>query len=64
MCKGLNTGADPFLMNFMYLTRKQQRMMDGEAVDIGTLTPSQRAYTRSVNVLTGNVLYSDSWLDD
>jgi predicted aconitase len=30
MCKGLNTGADPFLMNFMYLTRKQQRMMDGE----------------------------------
>ena len=41
-----------------------ERMMDGEAVDIGTLTPAQRAYARSVTVLTGNVLYSDSWLDD
>jgi len=41
-----------------------EQMMDGEAVDTGTLTPAQRAYARSVNVLTGNVLYSDSWLDD
>ncbi len=40
------------------------QIMDGEAVDIGALTPVQRAYARSVNVLTGNVLYSDSWLDD
>jgi cobalamin-dependent methionine synthase I len=39
------------------------RMMDGETVDIGSLTPEQRAYARSVNVLTGNVLFSNSWLD-
>ncbi len=41
-----------------------ERMMDGATVDIGALTPAQRAYARSVNVLTGDVLYSNSWLDD
>ena len=40
------------------------RMMDGEAIDIGALPPAQRAYARSVNVLTGKVLFSNSWLDD
>jgi 5-methyltetrahydrofolate corrinoid/iron sulfur protein methyltransferase len=40
------------------------RMLDGTTVDIGALTPAQRAYARTINVLTGNVLYSDSWLDD
>jgi cobalamin-dependent methionine synthase I len=41
-----------------------ERMMDGATVDIGALAPAQRAYARSVNVLTGDVLYSNSWLDD
>jgi 5-methyltetrahydrofolate corrinoid/iron sulfur protein methyltransferase len=41
-----------------------ERMMDGATVDIGALSPAQRAYARSVNVLTGDVLYSNSWLDD
>ena len=40
------------------------RIVDGEAIDTGTLSPQQRAYARSVNVLTGKVLYSNSWLDD
>lgn len=40
------------------------RIVDGETIDTGTLSPQQRAYARSVNVLTGKVLYSNSWLDD
>ena len=40
------------------------RMVDGETIDIGALSPEQRAYARSINVLTGNVLYSNSWLED
>ena len=40
------------------------RIVDGESIDTGTLSPQQRAYARSVNVLTGKVLYSNSWLDD
>ncbi len=40
------------------------RIVDGETIDTGTLSPQQRAYARSVNVLTGNVLYSNSWLED
>ena len=39
------------------------RIVDGEAIDTGTLSPQQRAYARSVNVLTGKVLYSNSWLE-
>jgi 5-methyltetrahydrofolate corrinoid/iron sulfur protein methyltransferase len=41
-----------------------EKMMDGVAVDIAGLSPELRNYARSVNVLTGNVLYSDSWLED
>jgi cobalamin-dependent methionine synthase I len=41
-----------------------EKMMDGVAVDIAALSPELRTYARSVNVLTGNVLYSDSWLED
>jgi len=41
-----------------------EQMMCGATVDIGALAPELRAYARSVNVLTGDVLYSDSWLDD
>jgi 5-methyltetrahydrofolate corrinoid/iron sulfur protein methyltransferase len=40
-----------------------EQMMDGATVDIGALAPAQLAYARSVNVLTGDVLYSNSWLD-
>ena len=39
------------------------RIVDGETIDIGALSPQQRAYARSVNVLTGKVLYSNSWLE-
>lgn len=39
------------------------RIVDGETIDTGTLSPQQRAYARSVNVLTGKVLYSNSWLE-
>ena len=39
------------------------RIVDGETIDISTLSPQQRAYARSVNVLTGKVLYSNSWLE-
>jgi len=40
------------------------KMMGGASVDSEALSPMQRAYARSVDVLTGNVLFSNSWLDD
>ena len=42
----------------------RRTLRDGTTVDIGALSPELRAYARTINVLTGNVMYSDSWLDD
>jgi len=39
------------------------RIMDGAAVDEQALTPEQLNYARSVKVLNGEVLYSNSWLE-
>ena len=39
------------------------KMMDGEQVDIAGLSEKEKQYAKTVNVLTGNVLYSDSWLE-
>jgi 5-methyltetrahydrofolate corrinoid/iron sulfur protein methyltransferase len=38
-------------------------MMDGEAVDIASLPKEMANYAKTVRVLTGDSLYSDSWLD-
>lgn len=39
------------------------RMMDGEKPDISSLTLKQAEYTKTVRVLNGETLYSNSWLE-
>jgi len=39
------------------------KVMDGEQVDISSLPKQQQDYVKTVNVLMGKSLYSDSWLD-
>jgi 5-methyltetrahydrofolate corrinoid/iron sulfur protein methyltransferase len=38
-------------------------VMDGEDVDLGSLTKEQVNYAKTTKVLMGNILYSDSWLE-
>ncbi len=39
------------------------RIMDGEDVDMKSLTKEQADYVKTTKVLMGNILYSDSWLE-
>jgi 5-methyltetrahydrofolate corrinoid/iron sulfur protein methyltransferase len=39
------------------------RVMDGDDVDLGSLTKEQLNYAKTTKVLMGNILYSDSWLE-
>ncbi len=39
------------------------KLMAGEQVDIGSLPKQQQDYAKTVNVLMGKSLYSDSWLE-
>ncbi len=39
------------------------KIMDGESVDMSSLTDEEQKYAKTVNVLMGKSLYSDSWLD-
>ena len=39
------------------------KMMDGENPDIASLSPKEKEYAKSVKVLTGDTLYSHSWLE-
>jgi cobalamin-dependent methionine synthase I len=39
------------------------RIMDGEMPDLASLDPEEAKYAKSVRVVTGEVLYSHSWLD-
>ena len=39
------------------------RIMDGEIPDLASLDPEEAKYAKSVRVVTGQVLYSHSWLD-
>jgi len=39
------------------------RVMAGEQVDLGSLPKQQQDYVKTVNVLMGKSLYSDSWLE-
>jgi 5-methyltetrahydrofolate corrinoid/iron sulfur protein methyltransferase len=39
------------------------RVMDGQAPDMGSLTKEMQDYVKTVNVILGNTLYSDSWLE-
>jgi 5-methyltetrahydrofolate corrinoid/iron sulfur protein methyltransferase len=39
------------------------RLMDGEKVDMNSLSPEEAKYAKTVKVLTGESLFSNSWLD-
>jgi 5-methyltetrahydrofolate corrinoid/iron sulfur protein methyltransferase len=39
------------------------RAMDGESIDLAGLTKEERDYVKSVRVLTGQQLFSNSWLE-
>jgi len=44
------------------LTALVQKVMDGEAIDEGSLTDEERDYVKTARVLNGESLYSHSWL--
>lgn len=50
-------GKRPDLVNLVH------RMMDGEKPDFSSLTKEQIKYAKTVRVLTGQSLYSHSWLE-
>ncbi len=39
------------------------KVMDGEAIDMGSLSKEMQDYAKTTNVILGNSLYSDSWLE-
>jgi 5-methyltetrahydrofolate corrinoid/iron sulfur protein methyltransferase len=53
LCKGEKPGLEALVA----------KIMDGEAVDMASLSEEEQRYAKSVNVLMGKSLYSDSWLD-
>jgi 5-methyltetrahydrofolate corrinoid/iron sulfur protein methyltransferase len=53
VCKGEKPELDAIVV----------KLMDGEAVDTAGLSEEAQQYVKTVNVLMGKSLYSDSWLD-
>ena len=53
----LARGGMPDIVNLVH------RMMDGEKPDISSLSPKEKEYAKSVKVLSGESLYSHSWLE-
>jgi 5-methyltetrahydrofolate corrinoid/iron sulfur protein methyltransferase len=45
------------------LRKLVHRAMDGEEVDLKTLTKEEADYVKTTKVLMGKILYSDSWLE-
>jgi hypothetical protein len=39
------------------------KVMDGEITDLSSLSEKELQYAKTVRVLTGESLYSDSWLE-
>jgi 5-methyltetrahydrofolate corrinoid/iron sulfur protein methyltransferase len=50
-------GRKPNIVNLVH------RAMDGEGIDLVSLTKEERDYVKSVRVLTGQALFSHSWLE-
>ena len=55
--KAFATGSRPDLRELV------SRTMDGEEIDLGSLTKEQVNYIKTTKVLMGKILYSASWLD-
>jgi len=53
VCKGEKPGLEALVA----------KIMDGETVDMSSLSEEEQKCAKSVNVLMGKSLYSDSWLD-
>lgn len=54
----LNKGDMPEIVDLIY------KVMDGEDVDLSSLSQQARDYAKTVQVLLGETLYSHSWLED
>ena len=55
--KQIARGNMPEIVDLVY------RMMDGEKPDFSTLSQKELEYAKTVKVLTGEALYSHSWLE-
>ena len=63
--------ADPLDKEFMLLIRGQMpeitelihKTMDGEDINISSLSQKEVAYVKTAQVLMGETLYSDAWLE-
>jgi len=55
--KRFATGERPDLRKLVY------RVMDGEEIDLKTLSKEEADYVKTTKVLMGKTLYSDSWLE-
>jgi 5-methyltetrahydrofolate corrinoid/iron sulfur protein methyltransferase len=55
--KAFAAGSRPDLRELVF------RTMDGEDLDLGSLTKEQANYVKTTRVLMGKILYSDSWLE-
>jgi len=53
----LNNGELPNIVNLIY------KVMDGEAVDVGSLSKVEQDYVKTARVLMGETLYSHAWLE-
>jgi 5-methyltetrahydrofolate corrinoid/iron sulfur protein methyltransferase len=54
----MNRGEMPETAKLIY------RVMDGENIDMASLSVDARDYVKTAKVLTGDKLYSHSWLED
>lgn len=54
---GLIKGETPDIVSLIY------KVMDGEEVDLSSLSQKEIDYVKTARVLTGDVLYSDAWLE-
>ena len=63
--------VDPFDKPLMAIAKDQRpdldklvgRVLDGEAVDTSSMSKDERDIVKTVNVLTGKILFSESWLE-
>ncbi len=63
--------ADPLDSELMAINRGERpnivkvihRVMDGEDIDLNSLTPEERNYAKTAKVLKGDILYSHAWLE-
>lgn len=53
----LNKGEMPNIVDLIY------KVMDGETIDLSSLSQQEQDYVKTARVLTGETLYSHSWLE-